>query len=126
VKYKNPGFTKKEIQIPEDEPHMKSHVSKTEGHEVEDTTHMKTPDQTEDTLPARLKRAMMKMDDKDHDEPKPILGNLVRTVGKEGVEDEAEEGEEEEGDNDMQKNSMPKEHRKKMIVAVLSRKLKKR
>lgn len=124
VKYKNPGFSKHEIGIPKDEPHMKSRVGKEEMHEMEDNYHMDVPDQTEDALPAKIKRARMKMDDPDQEDPKPIMGNLIREVPAKGVEDTS--GEEMESPNDMQSGSkMPKEQRKKMIASVVRRKMKK-
>ena len=121
VKYKNPGFSKHHIRIPEDEPHMKSRVSKAESHEMEDNYHMDVPDQTEDTLPAKIKRSRMKMDAPNQEEPKPLRGNMVTTVPAKGVEDE--DGEEEMGPNDMQEAS--KSNRKKMIAAVVKRKMRK-
>lgn len=121
VKYKNPGFSKHDIRFPEDEPHMKSHVGKNEMHEMEDNYHMDVPDQTEDTLEAKLKRARMKMDAPNQEDPKPLLGNIVHNVGYKGEKDTT--GEEEMGPNDMQSNS--KESRKKMITAVVRRKMKK-
>jgi hypothetical protein len=125
VKYKNPGFSKHDIRYPKDEPHMKSRVGKNEMHEMEDNYHMGVPDQTDDTLPAKIKRARMKMDAPDQEDPKPILGNPVHNVPYRGEEDTS--GEEEMGPNDMQSNSsMPKEHRKKMIVAVTRRKMKRK
>lgn len=124
VKYKNPGYSKHNIRIPEDEPHMKSRVSKNEMHEMEDNYHMGVPDQTEDTLPKHIKRARMKMDAPNQQDPKPILGNPVHNVPYRGEEDTS--GEEEMGPNEMQEaEGMPKEHRKKMIVAVMKRKMKK-
>lgn len=123
VKYRNPGYSKHDIRYPQDEPHMKSRVSKNEMHEMEDNFHMGVPDQTEDTLPAKIKRARMKMDDPDQEDPDPLRGNIVHNVGYEGEEDTS--GEEEMGPNDMQSSSMPKEKRKKMIVAVTRRKMKK-
>lgn len=116
VKYKNPGFSSH--QDKPKEPTMRSHVRKNEMHEMEDNYHMKTPDQTEDTLETKLKRARMKMDAPDHDKPKPLLGNLVQQVPKKGIEDTS--GEEEMGPNDMQKDV-----RKKMAIAVTRRKMKK-
>jgi len=125
VKYKNPGYSKHNIRYPEDEPHMKSHVSTNEMHEAEDNYHMGVPDQTEDTLPKKIKRARMKMDAPDQEDPKPLLGNLTTEIPLRGTEDE--DGEEEEGPNYMQEDSgMPKSHRKKMIVAVMRRKMKSR
>ncbi len=124
VKYKNPGFSKHNIRIPEDEPHMKSHVSKNEEHEMEDNYHMETPDQTDLTLPAKIKRARMKMDAKDQQDPKPLLGNLTTQIPLRGTKDTT--GEEEEGENYMQSASkMPKESRKRMIVSVMKRKMRK-
>lgn len=124
VKYKNPGYSPHDIRYPQDEPHMKSRVSKEEMHEMEDNYHMGVPDQTEDELPAKIKRARMKMDAPDQEDPKPLLGNLIREVPSRGVEDTS--GEEEMGPNDMQSNSGNKEHRKKMIVAVTRRKMNKK
>jgi len=121
VKYKNPGFSKHKIKFPQDEPHMKSHASKEESHEMEDDYHMGVPKQTEYSLEEKLKRARMKMDAPDQEEPDELRGNIVHNVGYKGEEDTS--GEEEEGPNHMQ--SMPKEHRKKMIVAVTRRKMKK-
>ena len=123
VKYKNPGFSKHDIRYPKDEPHMKSRVSKNEMHEMEDNYHMDVPDQTEDSLPAKIKRARMKMDAPDQEDPKPILGNPVHNVPYRGEEDTS--GEEEMGPNDMQSGGMSKDKRKKMIVAVTRRKMKK-
>lgn len=122
VKYKNPGFTRHNIRIPEDEPHMKSRIPKEEEHEMEDNYHMGVPDQTEETLEAKIKRARMKMDAPDQEDPKPLLGNITHNVGYEGEEDTS--GEEEMGPHDMQK-APSKEGRKKMIVAVMKRKMKK-
>lgn len=121
VRYKNPGYSSHHIRYPEDEPHMKSNVSRDETHEMEDNYHMGVPDQTEDSLPAKIKRARMKMDDPDYYKPKPLLGNPVHNVPYEGEEDTT--GEEEMGPHDMQGES--KEHRKKMVVAVMKRKMKK-
>src|SRR5574338_141907 len=59
VKYKNPGFSKHEIRIPEDEPKMKSRASKEEMHEMEDNYHMDVPDQTPKNLEKNIKRAFM-------------------------------------------------------------------
>lgn len=124
VKYKDPGYSKHHIRYPEDEPHMRSNVSKEESHEMEDNYHMETPDQTEDTLPAKIKRARMKMDAPDQEDPKPILGNPVHNVPYRGEEDTT--GEEEMGPHDMQEEGrMSKDHRKKMVVAVMKRKMKK-
>lgn len=122
VKFKNPGFSRHNIRIPEDEPRMKSRVSKEEMHEMEDNYHMDVPDLTEDTLEAKIKRAKMKMDDPKQQDPKPLLGNLVHNVGSKGIEDET--GEEEMGPNYMQ-SGMSKENRKKMIVAVTKSKMRK-
>ena len=156
VRYENPGFSRHHIRFPEDEPHMKSHVTREEEHEMEDNYHMGIPDQTEESLPAKIKRARMGMDARNQQDPKPIRGNPVTNVGYRGEEDTS--GEEQEGPHDMQmdsrsrKNSkqresrpreeseygmedehmesdeeeMPKEQRKKMIVSVMKRKMKKR
>ncbi len=122
VKYRNPGFSKHHIRFPEDEPHMKSYNSKEEAHEMEDNYHMDVPDQTETTLEAKLKRARMKMDAPDQEDPKPLRGNITHNVPYKGEEDTS--GEEEEGPNDMQSNES-KEKRKKMIIAVTRKKIKK-
>lgn len=124
MKYKNPGFSKHKIRYPEDEPHMKSEVSKEESHRMEDDYHMDIPDQTEDTLPEKIKRARMKMDAPNQQDPKPILGNLVHNAPYRGEEDTS--GEEEMGPNEMQSNSqLPKEMRKKMIAGIARNKMKK-
>jgi len=120
VKYKDPGYSSHHIRFPEDEPHMKSNVNKNEMHEMEDNFHQSVPDQTHYSLEAKLKRARMKMDAPDQEEPDRLRGNMVHDVGYEGDEDTS--GEEEMGPNDMQ-SGMPKEHRKKMIVAVTKRKM---
>lgn len=120
VKYKDPGYSSHHIRFPEDEPHMKSNVNKNEMHEMEDNFHKSVPDQTHYSLEAKLKRARMKMDAPDQEDPDPLRGNIVHNVGYEGEEDTS--GEEEMGPNDMQ-SGMPKEHRKKMIVAVTKRKM---
>lgn len=125
VRYKNPGYSSHHIRYPEDEPHMRGKVTKEESHRMEDDYHMDVPDQTEDTLPAKIKRAHMLMDAPNQQDPKPLRGNIVHNVGYEGEEDTS--GEEEMGPHDMQEDDekMPKEHRKKMIVAVMKRKMKK-
>ena len=122
VKYKDPGHSPHHIRFPEDEPHMKSHVGMNEEHEMEDNYHHSVPDQTHYSLEAKLKRARMKMDAPDQEDPDELRGNIVHNVGYEGEEDTS--GEEEMGPNDMQ-SGMPKEHRKKMIVAVTKRKMQK-
>jgi hypothetical protein len=123
VKYKNPGYSSHDIRIPEDEPHMKSHVSRDESHEAEDDYHMGVPNQTEDELPRKIPRAHMLMDAPNQEDPKPLRGNIVHNVDYEGEEDES--GEEEMGPNDMQEPThMPKEMRKKMIVAIMKKKMK--
>ena len=124
VKYKNPGFTRHEIRFPQDEPHMKSHSTKEEAHEMEDNFHMGVPDQTATTLEAKLKRARMKADAPDHDDPDPIQGIPVHNVSARGEADTS--GEEEMGPNDMQGSGKNKEYRKKMIVAVIKNKMKKK
>ncbi len=121
VKYKDPGHTRHNIRFPEDEPHMKSHVDKNEMHEMEDNYHMEVPDQTHYELEKKIKRARMKMDAPDQEDPDRLRGNMVHNVGYEGDKDTS--GEEEMGPNDMQSDS--KEKRKKMIVAVTRRKMKK-
>ncbi len=122
VKYKDPGYSSHHIRFPQDEPHMKSNNDSNEAHEMEDNYHMPVPDQTHYSLEAKLKRARMKMDAPDQEDPDRLRGNMVHDVGYEGDEDTS--GEEEMGPNDMQ-SGMPKEKRKKMIVAVMKRKMKK-
>jgi hypothetical protein len=124
VKYADPGYTRHEINIPHDEPHMKSHAGKEEQHEMEDNFHMGVPDQTEDTLERKIKRARMKMDAPDQEDAKPLRGNIVHDVKYSGEEDTS--GEEEMGPHDMQHDQMSKPHRKKMIVSVMKKKMKKR
>jgi hypothetical protein len=121
VKYKDPGYSSHHIRFPQDEPHMKSHVDSNEEHEMEDNYHHEVPDQTHYTLEQKIKRARMKMDAPDQEDPDELRGNLVTNVGQ-GEEDTS--GEEEMGPNDMQ-SGMSKEHRKKMIAAVTKRKMKK-
>lgn len=123
VKYKDPGHSPHHIRYPEDEPHMKSHVDSNETHEMEDNYHRSVPDQTEYSLEAKLKRARMKMDAPDQEDPDFLRGRMTYGVGYEGVEDTS--GEEEMGPNEMQ-SGMPKESRKKMIVAVMKRKMNKK
>ena len=120
VKYKDPGYSSHNIRFPEDEPHMKSNVGKNEMHEMEDNFHKSVPDQTEYSLEAKLKRARMKMDAPDQEDPDALRGNMVHDVGYEGDKDTS--GEEEMGPNDMQ-SAGNKEHRKNMIVAVTRRKM---
>lgn len=122
VKYKAPGYSKHDIRFPEDEPHMKSRVNKNEMHEMEDNYHMSVPNQTKYELEAKIKRARMKMDAPDQEDPDYLRGNITHNVGYEGEKDET--GQEEMGPNDMQ-SGMSKEHRKKMIVAITRRKMKK-
>jgi hypothetical protein len=119
VRYEDPGYSSHDAKLPDDEPHMKSRVGKNEQHEMEDNYWMDVPKQTKKTLPAKLERAYMKMDDPDQEEPDTLKGNLVTTVTSKGKKDE--DGEEEEGPNQMQKES-----RKKLIVAVMKRKMRKR
>jgi hypothetical protein len=119
VKYRDPGHTRHHIRFPEDEPHMKSHVDSNEEHEAEDNYHMGIPDQTHYDLQKKIKRARMKMDAPDQEDPDELRGNLVSSIGQ-GEEDTS--GEEEMGPNNMQ---MAKEHRKKMIAAVTKRKMNK-
>jgi hypothetical protein len=123
VKYRDPGYSSHNIRYPEDEPHMKSHASKEEMHEMEDNYHHDVPDQTRYELEAKIRRARMKMDAPDQEEPDRLRGNMVHNVDYEGDEDTT--GEEEEGPNYMQSSGMPKEHRKKMMIAVTRRKMKK-
>lgn len=123
VKYRDPGHTRHNIRYPEDEPHMKSNNDSNEAHEMEDNYHMSVPNQTEYSLEAQLKRARMKMDAPDQEDPDALRGNIVHNVGYEGEEDTS--GEEEMGPNKMQ-SGMPKEQRKKMIVAVTRKKMSKK
>src|ERR1700733_6262077 len=76
VKYKDPGYSSHHIRFPEDEPHMKSHVSQDEEHEMEDNYHHDVPDQTHYTLEQKIKRARMKMDAPDQEDPDPLRGNI--------------------------------------------------
>lgn len=131
IRYRDPGHSPHHIREPQDEPHMKSHVSQEEEHEAEDDYHMEVPHQTAHTLAAKIKRAHMLMDAPNQQEPKPLRGNIVHNVPYEGEEDT--DGEEAMGPHDMQEEKsaggehedhMPKEHRKKMIVAVMQRKMK--
>lgn len=125
VKYKDPGYTREKIKFPEDEPHMKSHVGKEEMHEMEDNYHMDVPDQTYDTLPKKIPRASMIMDEPM--EPKPLIGNLVETSGKKGLKDE--DGEENYGPNENQENDVKgqtfssKDQRKKLAVSMIKRRM---
>lgn len=124
VRYKDPGHSQHHIRYPQDEPHMgRSNVSREETHEMEDNFHHDVPDQTKYALESKIKRARMKMDAPDQEEPDRLMGNPVHNVGVEGEEDTS--GEEEMGPNDMQ-SGMPKEARKKMIVAFTRNKMKKR
>jgi hypothetical protein len=123
VKFKDPGYSEHDIEEPEDEPHMKSRVSRNEEHEMEDDYHMDVPNLTKDTLAKHIKRARMKMDAPDQQDPKRLMGNLVTQIPLRGTEDTS--GEEEEGPHDMQDDSLPKEHRKKMIAAIMKKKMKK-
>lgn len=118
IKYEDPGYSEHEVRYPEDEPHMKSHVRKDEEHQMEDDYEMDVPHQTDYDLPAKIARARMKMDAPDQEEPDKLQGRLVHQVPLEGVKDTS--GDEEEGPNEMQK-----EGRKKLIVAVMKRKMKK-
>lgn len=122
VKYKNPGYTRHNIRYPDDEPHMKSDVDRDEMHEAEDDYHMGVPDQTEYDLPKKIKRARMKMDAPDQEDPDSLRGNIVHNVPYNGELDTT--GEEEMGPNMMQSDS--KERRKKMIAAITKRKMSKK
>jgi hypothetical protein len=122
VKYKDPGHSPHNIRFPQDEPHMKSNNDSNESHEMEDNYHMDVPDQTHYSLEKKLKRARMNMDAPNQQDPKALRGNIVNNVGYKGEEDTS--GEEEEGPNEMQ-SGMDKDKRKKMIVAVMKRKMKK-
>lgn len=122
VKFKAPGYTKHHIRNPEDQPHMKSRIPRTEEHEAEDNFHMDVPDLTEDTLEKTIPRAKMVMDAPDYGVPKKLRGQITHNVPYEGEKDTS--GEEEMGPNDMQGSG--KEHKKKMIVAVLKSKMKKK
>lgn len=121
VKYRDPGFSPHHIRFPDDEPHMKSHATMEEEHEAEDDYHMDIPDQTAHSLPGKIKRARMKMDSPNYDEPAKLRGNMVRSTPQEGAEDTS--GEEEMGPNEYQHAS--KEKRKKMVISVMKRKMRK-
>lgn len=124
VKYKDPGYSKHEIDYPEDEPHMKSKVSKQEMHEAEKNFHMEVPNQTKKTLPKRIPRARMKMEERPVNNR--LIGNLVEEGKSKGIKDG--DGWEDMGPEEMQENDAPesKEHRKKIAIAVVSRKMKKK
>ena len=128
VKYRDPGYSRHEIRIPEDTPHMKSHVSQDEEHEMEDNYHMGVPDQTDYDLPKKIKSAHMLMDAPNQQDPKPLRGNIVHNVPFKGEEDT--DGKEEMGPRDMQMgdgsplNSLSKDKRKKMAVGIMRRKMK--
>lgn len=119
VKYKDPGYTRHEIEYPEDEPHMKSRIGREESHEMEDNYHMEVPRKSM-SLPKKIPRARMKMDQPMT--PAKLTGRLVTTTGK-GVEDTT--GEQEMGPEEMQEDTLPKEKRKKLIVSVVKKKMKK-
>lgn len=125
VKYKNPGFTREKVNLPDEEPKMKSHVSKEEMHEMEDNFHMDVPDQTDYTLPKKIKRAFMKMDQEPHEKSQPMHGNLVTRVSEKGLQDSS--GEERYGPEEEQEdyNNRPssKTNRKKIAIAVIRRKM---
>ena len=121
IRYAEPGYSKHHIEFPKDEPHMKSHVMRQEEHEAEDDYHMPIPKQTDYDLPEKIARARMKMDDPEQEEPHPLRGNMVHNVPYSGDEDTT--GTEEMGPNHMQ---MGKEGRKKMVIAVMKRKMGKR
>lgn len=119
VKYRDPGHSPHHIKYPEDEPHMKSYIDREETHEMEDNFHMGVPDQTERELPAKIKRARMKMDMPNYNDPKPIPGNPVHNVNRGEIYDD---GIEEMGPN-YEQEPMSKEHRKKMVIAVARRRM---
>lgn len=123
VKYKDPGYSKHHIRYPQDEPHMRSHTDSNEEHEMEDNYHHSIPNQTKYALEKHIKRARMKMDAPDQEDPDYLRGNMVHNVGYEGDKDTS--GEEEMGPNEMQ-SGMSKEHRKKMITAITRRKMNKK
>lgn len=123
VKYRDPGYSSHHIKYPQDEPHMKSHVTRDEEHEAEDDYHKEVPDQTHYDLVKKIRRAHMKMDEPEEiEEPAKLRGNITHNVPYGGEEDTS--GEERMGSNDMQ-SGMSKDHRKKMIVAITRRKMKK-
>jgi len=119
-KQMDPEKSKHTVRIPEDEPHMKSRITKQEAHQEEDDYHFKTPHRKE-KLPANLP------DKHGRDgeiSPMKRVGNLVTTTNKPMV-DEHESGYEDEEEEASKPRALPKEHRKGMIIAVLQRKLKK-
>lgn len=122
VHYEEPIHSRHHIRFPDDEPHMKSHADEEEEHEAEDDFHMDVPHDTEYTLPKHIKRAHMYRDDVD--EPLKRYGNLVSTGVNKGVLDDEMEGEEKMGPEYMQEDSEHKDRRKKMIAAVVKRKMK--
>lgn len=124
VKYKDPGYAKHKVRIPEDEPKMKSYVSVEEGHEMEDNYHMDTPDQTPKNLEKNIKRAHMIADEPF--KPPKITGDLVTKTGK-AIEDD--DGMEEMGPETYQKDEGDgegKAKRKRVVAAFIKRKMKKR
>lgn len=126
VKYKDPGYSRHKVKLPEDEPHMKSHASVQEGHEMEDNYHMKTPDQTPKNLDKRIPRAHMIADEPF--KPAKITGELVTKTGK-GIEDD--DGIEDMGPEMYQKDDGDgsrdgKEKRKKVIASVIKNKMRKK
>lgn len=124
VKYRDPGYTRETVKLPEEEPRMKSRVSKEEMHEMEDNYHMDVPDQTDYTLPKKIKRAFMKMDQEPHEVPKPLHGNLVTKTSEKGYQDTM--GEERYGPEEEQEDygaPRSKSRRKKIAIAVIRRKM---
>ncbi len=125
VKYKDPGYAIHKVRIPEDEPHMKSHASEEEAHEMEDNYHMDTPDQTPKNLEKNIKRAHMYADEPF--KPPKIAGDLVTMTGKyieddDGMEDMGPEMYQKDEDDSSREG---KEKRKKVIAAVIKKKMKK-
>lgn len=134
VKYHDNEKSRHFIRYPQDEPHMKSRVSKEEMHEAEDDYHMPTHI-TEMKLPKRIPRARMEMEMEDRRSGGKLkrYGNLVSETGK-GIED-GNTGIENMGPMEYQRDDEDKESerkdeedfrgiRKKVIAGVLKKKMK--
>lgn len=134
VKYQDNEKSRHFIKYPQDEPHMKSRVSKEESHQAEDNYHMPVKI-TEQKLPAKIPRARMEMEMEDRRSGGKLkrYGNLVSMNGK-GIEDE-NTGTEKMGpmnyqSDDESKASERKDEadfkgiRKKVIAGVLKKKMK--
>ena len=117
----DPEKSKHDVRYPQDEPHMKSRISKQEAHEEEDDYHFKNPHRVE-KLPKNLPDNHGRDDEV---ETRKRVGNLM-TKSNLPIIDEHESGFPDEEEEEEKPRAMPKEHRKGMIIAVLQRKLKKR